>query len=154
MSEVIEHEGNELMSLDSGCLALNTKPTREQLFTLQRFLMQFPAVDMELRHNFAPGMYVRELEIPEDVVVVGKTHKHHHIVMLTEGACRINTDKGMEDIIAPHTWHSYPGDKRALYTYEHCTFVTIHTNPDNNEDIASLEDSLVDHDYIALEGEA
>ena len=124
-------------------------PTRKELHNLQMSLASMPQLQAEAKHRFCGNVYLRELEIPEGSLVLGKIHKHEHFVILAEGACRINTDQGMQDIIAPHIWISKAGDKRALYTYEHCTFLTVHENPSGNEDIESLEDSIVEQD---LEG--
>lgn len=124
-------------------------PTRQELRALQLALTGLPQINAEPKHRFCGDIYLRELEIPEGSLVLGKIHKHEHFVILAEGACRINTDKGMQDIIAPHVWISKPGDQRALYAYEHCTFFTIHENEGGNQDIESLEDGIVEQD---LEG--
>ena len=118
-------------------------PTEQQLDALSERLKAYPEVVLPPVHRFSNGVYIRELEIPAGCVVVGATHKHEHQVMLIEGACRINTDMGMEDIVAPHIWTSKPNDRRALYTYEHCTFITVHENPDNCQDIEELESRIV-----------
>ena len=136
---MLAHEQSEADAL----MELPQFPTEMQLDALCVRLQQYPEVILPPVHRFSPGVYMRELEIPAGCVVVGATHKHEHQVMLIEGACRINTDKGMEDIVAPHIWTSQPNDRRALYTYEHCTFITIHENPDNCTDIETLESRIV-----------
>ena len=130
-------------------------PTRSELRSLQIGIMALlengcPTINAEPVHRFAGGVYLRELDIPQGNLVLGKIHKHEHFVILAEGACRINTDEGMQDISAPHIWISKPGDQRALYTYEDCKFLTIHENIKDNRDIESLEDSLVEQDISGI----
>jgi hypothetical protein len=134
-------QGNEIMELGNF-------PSREQLRGLAKELRKVEDTSLYPYHWFAGNVYLRELEIPEDVFCVGKIHKHEHFVVLAEGACRINTDAGMEDIIAPHIWVSKPGDQRALYTYQDCTFLTIHANPDDIRDVVELEKRIVDHEDV------
>jgi hypothetical protein len=123
-------------------------PSREQLRGLAKELRKVEDTKLQPYHWFAGNVYLRELEIPEDVVCVGKIHKHEHFVILAEGACRINTDEGMQDIVAPHIWISKSGDQRALYTYENCTFLTIHANPEDIRDMETLEKQIVDHEDV------
>jgi len=127
-------------------MELGRFPSRDQLRSLAKKMRKGEETKLHPYHWFAGNVYLRELEIPEDVVCVGKIHKHEHFVILAEGACRINTDEGMQDIVAPHIWISKPGDQRALYTYENCTFLTVHANPDNIRDMEVLESKIVDHD--------
>ena len=129
-------------------MELGNFPSREQLRILAKELKKVEETKLHPYHWFAGNVYLRELEIPEDVVCVGKIHKHEHFVILAEGACRINTDEGMQDIVAPHIWISKPGDQRALYTYENCTFLTIHANPDDIRDMEVLESRIVDHEDV------
>lgn len=136
---VLAHEQSEAQAL----MELPRYPTEAQLDSLAERLKQYQEVELPPVHRFSEGVYIRELEIPAGCVVVGCTHKHEHQVMLIEGACRINTDNGMEDIVAPHIWTSKANDRRALYTYEHCTFITVHNNPDNCRDIEELESRIV-----------
>lgn len=145
------HEASQVTELLPTTFDTDGKfPTRKELYALQMALSEFPQISAEPKHRFAGGVYLRELEIPAETMVLGKIHKHEHFVILAEGACRINTDEGMQDIIAPHVWISKAGDQRALYTYEHCTFITVHENQNDIRDIETLEDSLVETDLNSV----
>lgn len=119
-------------------------PSRSKIQALQSYLSGFPQVDLQPKHFFTDGAYTRSLPIPADMIVVGKTHKHEHMVVLVKGTATINTDKGMETISAPHFWKSRPGDKRALYTHSDCEFATFHLNPTNTQDLAELEADIIE----------
>lgn len=127
-------------------MELGNFPSREQLQSLAKELRKVDDTKLQPYHWFAGNVYLRELEIPEDVVCVGKIHKHEHFVILAQGSCRINTDTGMQDIAAPFIWISKPGDQRALVTYEDCVFLTVHANPTDERDMEKLEASIVDYD--------
>lgn len=133
-------------TLNSDLMQVGNIPTKEQLQVLAKALRKGTEVPMRPYHWFAGNVYLRELEIPEDVVCVGKIHKHEHLVILAQGSCRINTDTGMQDIAAPYIWISKPGDQRALVTYEDCVFLTVHANPEDERDIEKLEADIVDYD--------
>ena len=127
------------------------RPKPEQVEALQNRLAELPQVETTLHHLFAPGMYVRRLEIPAGSVVVGKKHRHSHPVMLTKGTATINTDRGMETIHAPHVWVSEPGAKRALVTHTDCEFVTVHLNENDTTDLDALEaDIIIPEPHLSL----
>lgn len=124
-------------------------PKREAIVRLQEVLAQYPQVELEPEHLFCDGMYVRTLAIPAGTVVVGKTHRHEHPVLLTKGRARINTDRGMETITAPHVWISPPGAKRALVALEDCEFTTVHLNPDNGRDLDEIEARVIEPETLS-----
>jgi hypothetical protein len=116
--------------------------TREEIQCFQRELAKYEQIDTTTEHYFAPGMYGRKYVVRGDAFVVGRIHRHAHIVMLMSGRCRINTDRGMEDITGPHVWISPVGAKRALYTYTECTFFTCHATDET--DLDKLEVELIE----------
>ncbi len=129
---------------------LPTEPSREAVLRLQDALAALPQIHTEPVHYFAPGMYGRELFIPADSIVVGKIHKHRHIVILLKGTATINTDKGMETITGPHTWISPENAKRALVTHTDCVFFTCHLNATDTTDLTELEANIIEPEVIAL----
>ena len=123
--------------------AVPCKPTIHQIKALQEECAKLPQVELEPIHHFANGMYCRELFIPAGLVVVGKIHRHEHLVTLVQGTTTVYTDEGMVKLTAPHTWVSRPGAKRALYTHEDCVFLTHHLNPTNTHDVELLEQDII-----------
>jgi quercetin dioxygenase-like cupin family protein len=119
-------------------------PSRDKIQQLQGVLAQLPQIETGLEHYFADGMYGRRCFIPAGSVVVGKIHRHEHFVLLIKGSARINTDRGMETISAPHVWVSPPGAKRALVTLEDCEFFTTHLNHGNERDLERIEADVIE----------
>lgn len=108
---------------------------REAAEALQAGMQDLPQVDCPVRHFFAPGMYLREMTIPQGVVVVGAVHKHAHLAIVSKGRLRLTTESGAAEFVAGDTVHSYPGIKRIAYALEETIITTIHHNPTNTQDL-------------------
>lgn len=110
----------------------------------QEDLRQLPQVELTPIHRFTDGLYIRELSIPADTFVIGKTHRHEHPVFLLKGKVTIRDVGGGEDaetIEAPRIWTSKPGAKRVLYTQTDCVFATCHAS--HETDLDKLEALLI-----------
>ena len=96
-----------------------------------------------LKHTFADGIYVRQMTMKQDSVVVGAIHNHLHIWFLLTGHITVATEDSTEDYIAPCYVVSTPGVKRVIYANKESIFVNIHKNPTNSQDIKWLEKEIV-----------
>jgi len=106
---------------------------------LEREMLKHPQLDLEVTHHFAPGIYARELFIPEGVLLTGKVHKTEHMNILASGRIEI---AGQGELIGPLIFTSAPGTKRAGYAHEDSTWITIHATTET--DIPTLEHELVE----------
>ena len=118
------------------------KRVRASILNLHASLEKMPdhltSDDFPLNHHFAPGVYVREMLLEKDRVVVGKIHRHDHIAMLIKGRAVVVSEQGRVEIEAPHIWHSKAGEKRAVYAIDDCIFVTVH--PTDETDLEKIEE--------------
>lgn len=114
-------------------------PTRQQIERLQSALLAVRCDMPEAVHHFARGMYVREFSMPAGMVVVGKRHRHQHIVMVLRGHARIVTEHGVDDVHAGFIGVSEPGAKRVVLAFQDTTFATVHLNPDDGRDLEAIE---------------
>lgn len=97
-----------------------------------------------LTHHFAPGVYGRELALKAGSLVVGKIHKHAHLVVLLQGALRLFTEAGgLQEVQAPRVMLSPPGVKRAALVLEDTRWLTIHPNVGDTQDLAALEEEII-----------
>jgi len=141
---------NELYKAESKEIALNT---REQIQGLQNFLVEnadevnvvthqnsqlFP-----LEHTFADGIYVRQMTMDKDSLVVGAIHNHLHVWFLMSGHITVATEDDNVEYIAPCYVLATPGTKRVIYANEDSVFVNVHKNPTNCQDIEELEKEIV-----------
>lgn len=95
-----------------------------------------------LKHSFADGIYVREMFMQKDSLVIGKVHKNDHIWFLLIGDLEIATDNGVESYIGPCYVKASAGTKRVLRAVTDTIFINVYPNPTNTTNIEELEDNL------------
>ena len=96
-----------------------------------------------IKHTFADGVYIRQMDMPKGQVVVGAIHNHLHAWFLMTGRVLINDNGEKIEYIAPCYTVSKPGARRAIYALEDSIFVNVHKNPTNEKDIKKLEKEIV-----------
>ena len=104
-----------------------------------------------IKHTFADGIYVRQMDMKQGGVVVGAIHKHLHVWFLLTGHITIATEGTTEDYIAPCYVVSTPGVIRVILANENSIFVNIHKNPSNTKDLNVLEKQIVALNYKEYE---
>ena len=112
---------------------------REQILRLQGEMLPIQCAMPEAVHHYAKGMYAREFSMPAGMTVVGKKHKHEHLMMVLKGHAKIATEFGNQEVKAGFIHVSQPGAKRVVYAIEDTTFVTVHLNPSDTTDIEQIE---------------
>jgi hypothetical protein len=100
---------------------------------------EFPAVEIPLSHYFAPGVYIREVFMPAGSFVIGHEHKTEHFNIVLKGVASVMMGGQLGLIKAPFTLISGTGVRKVLYIHEDMIWQTVHTNPDNCQDIPTLE---------------
>lgn len=106
-------------------------------------LAKMPQVDAPVTHRFAPGVYLREIFMQADSIVIGRIHKTRHFNVLLTGACLIvHADGRREELRAPMTFVSEAGVQKVLYILEDMQWQTIH--PTEETDLAKLDEMLVE----------
>ena len=108
------------------------------------------------RHEFAPGIYLRGIEMPKGMVLTSRTHKTEHFCVLSKGDVSVYNEDGMKRFQNPHIFHSMPGTKRVLFAHEDSFWLNVHHNPTNERDIDVLEKQLCEEtmDQIMRDFEA
>ena len=99
--------------------------------------------EIPITNYFADGIYLRQMEMPADSVVVGAIHNHLHAWFLLTGRILVNNNGEIIEHIAPCFTISKPGSKRLIYALENSIFVNVHKNPSNTQDIKELEQEIV-----------
>jgi hypothetical protein len=101
-------------------------------------------VAIETWHHFTPGMLARTILIPAGVTLLGAKHKEPHIVIV-HGDLSVNTDdEGMQRLTGYHVFPSMPGAQRIMHAHADTWMTTLHQNPDDCRDLATIEDRLVE----------
>ena len=130
----------------------NTPVTRDQIMELEDAINHLPNqvnLDSCTYHHFAPGVYLRELFIPEGVVITGKIHRTKHLTIVASGTVRITTCNGVEEVTGPAVFVSPAGSKKAIYAITDATI--MNPLPTTETDIAKIEEIFIAPTFKALE---
>ena len=96
-----------------------------------------------LKHTFADGIYIRQMDMKTGSAVIGAIHNHLHAWFLLTGRLVVATEDLIEEYVAPCYVLATPGSKRVIYAVEDSIFINIHKNPNNIKDINKLELEIV-----------
>ena len=117
--------------------------THKSLSDLEAKMLEFPQVETLLTHNFAEGVYVRELFIPKDTWIMGKRHRYETCNILLKGKLSLYMGKGVpaKVIEAPLIFNSKPGTKKFAFANEDTIFLNIH--PTSELDVDKIEQEFI-----------
>jgi len=99
--------------------------------------------EIPIKHAFADQLYIRQMDMKAGHIVIGAIHNHKHVWFLMSGRVIINNNGEIIEHVAPCYTVSEPGSKRLIYAVEDSTFVNVHKNPTNTQDIRELEKEIV-----------
>lgn len=105
---------------------------------------EFAPVEVPVTHTHVPGVYYREVVMPAGAIVIGKKHLGRHLNFVLEGSALVSMNGEMFQIQAPARFISEPGTRKVLLILEDCRFGTVHPNPDDCEDVPTLEARYVE----------
>lgn len=115
----------------------------QQVAWIGHALAQFPQTEMPLKHHFAPGLYMREIFMPAETVVIGRIHKTEHFNILVKGSCLIVNDDGSREVLrAPMVFVSKAGVQKVLLILEDTIWMTTHVTDET--DVEKLEEMLTE----------
>ena len=115
--------------------------------------------DATVEHYFTPvsdeygcAQYARQLFMPEGTVCVGKLHKLPHLTFLMQGRVLVVSENGgKQDLVAPVTFVSPAGSKRAFHVLEDAILTTVHlTKHNQEEDLSDIEEEVISPTYSAM----
>lgn len=125
---------------------------REKAERLERAMLALPQADCPVRHYFAPGLYAREMTIPQGVTVTGAVHKTEHLIVVSMGLLRVSTEGGWRDVAAGETIVCKPGMKNAVHALEASRWTNFLPNPDNCTDTDRLTELFTESKASELLG--
>ena len=90
-------------------------------------MLNLPTVDCPLIHLFTPGMYVRQIFMPEGTLLTSKIHNTEHPYCVSKGIVSVKIDNGeWQSIEAPYLGVTKKGTRRILFIHEDCIWQTFH----------------------------
>lgn len=108
-------------------------------------------LDMEVKHTFAEGMYIRELFIPKGVLVVGKRHRKKTMNMLVKGKMTIYDEHKSFEVEAPFMAETEPFTKKCGFAHEDSIWVNIHVTNETDLDIIEKQFIIEESEYLELD---
>jgi hypothetical protein len=135
---------NEVELIEREMIGTSEVPTRDQIDKAERYLAQMETrvFDIPVVHHHLPGMYAREMRIPAGIALTGKTHRHAHLNVLSEGEITVWTEEGMKRLKAPFRFESKPGTKRIGYAHTDVVWTTYH--PTWETDLELIEAEVIE----------
>lgn len=132
--------------MDTGILPLQGRtPSLDEVFKMQDIIFACgEPEEMPLRHFFSPGLYLREITMRADLLVVGKMHATTHFNIITKGDVTVLTDNGPLRITItdhPYVFVSQAGTKKVLYCHEDTVWMTTHIT--DSTDLAEIERQVI-----------
>lgn len=113
---------------------------KEKVAYLTHQFMTMEQTGCPLTHRFEKGLYIREIRIPAETLIVGRVHKHGHVCQLLEGdVILIHSEGNREGFHAPSQIMTEPGYQMVVYAVTDSVAQTVHPNPTDERDIAKLE---------------
>lgn len=119
---------------------------QDDIYKFQSLMQAGDTVELDVQHHFSDGLYARELFIPAGVCLVGALHKTRHMYMVVSGKCRVSSQYGNQEIVAPFIGETLPGTKRVIYAETDCVWVTYH--PTDLTDIKDIEKALLSKESL------
>lgn len=102
-----------------------------------------------VKHSFVDGAYIREIFMPKGTLVTSKIHKFKHPYFVMKGKCSVQSEKGLEQITAPHHGITEPGTKRLLYIHEDTVWITVHVTKE--KDLDKIEEEIIAKSFDEIE---
>ena len=93
----------------------------------------------EIKHNFAPGIYLRQMVLNPGAVIISGIHKRDHVWFLLDGEITVVTEEDKQDYIAPYVGFSNAGTRMVIKSNDYSIFQNVFKNPTDNKDIDYLE---------------
>lgn len=117
--------------------------TPSKVLALQDELFKMPQADIVTEHIFLPGVYERKITVPAWTVLTGAEHKVPYRVRLEKGTIAVTTEDGVKTLTGPCEFDAPAGTQRAGRVFdEEVIWVDVYDNPDDCQDIPTLENRL------------
>jgi len=141
-------EGKPLVRLDplTGELVCPfTEPlqVRAWIVALARRLMVGETKELDIKHTFLDGMYMREMFIPKGTLLVGKVHRQACINVVSKGDISVLTETGSARVKAGYSIVSPAGIQKVGFAHEDTVFVNVfrtdETDPEKVESVVAID---------------
>jgi hypothetical protein len=109
---------------------------------VEAILLCMPQAPHEMKHSFAPGIYVRQIKMFKGTTLIGQPHKTAHFNFIMTGRATVVMEGKTQEIVAPCYFKSDVGVQKVLHIHEDMIWATIHANPTDETDLDKLFDMI------------
>ena len=102
-----------------------------------------------LVHNFAKGIYIREMCTPPNYVITTKIHKNSHATFILSGEVLVIEENGVKTINHPCYFITKPNTKRLIICKTAVSWVTVHHTHLTN--IKDIEEEIISKTFTDKE---
>lgn len=99
----------------------------------------------EIKNYFGKNVYIREMFMKKDSLVVGKIHKFENVNILSKGKALVLSHEGAKVIEAPCTFVASPGAKRVIVALEDLVWSNVHGTSET--DLGKIEAEFIAKGY-------
>lgn len=114
----------------------------ERIEALEAALLHSPESKIETFHEFLDGLYVRGIHVVKDTVIVGHMHRHECLNIMERGKVLTIVNGEARLFEAGYFGKTGAMTRKASVVVEDMTWVTVHSNPDNERNLAIIEEHL------------
>ena len=102
--------------MDSALIAKTSTAVKQiGIEGLEKTFLEEPQVACPVIHRFGPGVYIREVSIPQGTIAIGHKQKHEHLNVFLKGRVSMfNEDGSISQLKAPMIFVGKPGRKIGL----------------------------------------
>ena len=126
--------------------------SRSKVLELEHMLLDMPQIEIPVTHHLHGGMYMREITIPKGTMVTGDIYKFDHFDVMISGDITVTSNTGEAiRLTGFNVYKGLRGKKRAAYTHEDTTWMTIHPYSGKTGD--EVQEFVTVKSFSELEGD-
>ena len=98
--------------------------------------------EFPITNNFSDGLYMRQMKMKADTIVISAIHHTNHFWFLLSGKVIVEADDEVIEHIAPCWSYSMKGTKRLIRCIEDCVWINVIANPEDTNDMQKIENNF------------
>ena len=123
---------------------MNEVATPSRFDKLEAEIAKLPALQLEIVHHWAPGLYAREMRIPAGTALTGRIHKKECLNIVLGDITVYNDSTGVSKRITGYaTFRSPAGTRRAGFAHQATVWTCFHVT--DKTDLAEIEAEFIEH---------
>ena len=98
--------------------------------------------EFPITNSFTDGLYMRQMKMKADTVVISAMHHTNHFWFLLSGKVLVQAADEIVEHVAPCWSYSIKGTKRLIRCIEDCVWINVIANPTDIKDMKQVENNF------------